>query len=736
MHLSLRGGRRRRALYVWGFGLATLFCVLAIASTNYGTLDRLTVLIFDAYQRTKPRPEAGAPVAVVDIDESSLRILGQWPWPRSKVAQMVDRLGELGAATIAFDMIFSEPDRTSFDQVVRDLEQAGADVVLPAGALLDNDQLFAEAIARNVVTVGLILSNREGGALPPPKVGFSYAGHNPESFLLSYSGGIANLPILTEAAGGMGFFSFPAAADGVVRTMPLVARTEDNIYPALAIEALRTAQGAGGILLRGTGASGEADTGQPAMTHLKVGAFEVPTGPSGNLWIYYSGLPSLSPISAAVLLDENPPPDLADRIAGHIVLVGTSALGLHDLVATPLTSGVPGVLVQAEIIDQIIGATFLERPDWAGGVEIAAAIFLSLILISAAVYLGPVLGGATAVAMIGSALAISWSAFAYQRLLIDPIVPSAAVIAVYVVSTGLLLLLTDRERQFVRRAFGQYLAPEMIEKLAQDPSALKLGGETREITIMFCDIRGFTTLAEGLDPQELTHLLNSFLTPMTRVLLQSGATIDKYLGDAIMAFWNAPLPIEGHEKRACLAVLDMLKALEELNRVEGRELRIGVGLNTGSCCVGNLGSEQRFGYSAIGDTVNVASRLEGLTKQFGISALISETTAAGAADLALLEIDLVKVVGRTRPMAVFAIIGDANTAQTPEFRALLEEHTRMLLAYRAGDILAAETALDEARRMAPVFLHPVYDIFNKRLAAFRREPPGPAWEGVFEASEK
>jgi adenylate cyclase len=310
------------------------------------------------------------------------------------------------------------------------------------------------------------------------------------------------------------------------------------------------------------------------------------------------------------------------------------------------------------------------------------------------------------------------------------------VVAVYVVSTGLLLLLTDRERAFVRRAFGQYLAPDMIEKLAEDPSALKLGGETRAITVMFCDIRGFTTLAEGLGPQELTYLLNSFLTPMTRALLQSGATIDKYIGDAIMAFWNAPLPLADHPKRACLAVLEMLKALDALNQAEGRELRIGAGLNTGEACVGNLGSEQRFSYSAIGDAVNVASRIEGLTKQFGISALISEATAAAAHDLALLEIDLVRVVGRTKPMAVFAIVGDEAVAQTPEFHALAEEHMRMLSAYRDGDVLAAEVALDKARALAPLFLQPVYDIFNKRLAGFRREPPGPEWQGVFEATEK
>lgn len=721
---------------MWAFGIATLACILTIAATNQSVLDRLTALVFDGYQKARPRVEAGAPIAVVDIDEASIAALGQWPWPRSKIATLVDRLGEMGAAAIAFDIIFSEPDRTSLALSVEALRGAGAQVILPAGQVLDNDAILAQAIARNGVTVGIVLSNERQSEIPAAKTGFAFAGQDPQAFLLSFRGGLANLPALTDAAYGMGFFSFPPSFDGIVRTVPLVARVNGNLVPSLSVEALRTAQGAGSVIIKGTGASGEADTGRPAMTALKVGDFEVPTGREGSFWVYYSGLPSLHPISAAKVLDAASGTEFAEQVAGRIVLVGTSAIGLRDIVATPLAAGVPGVLVHAEIIDQIIGGSFLTRPDWGAGAEAATAIVLTFVLLFAALRFGPLLGAVASLFLIGAALSISWIAFAYANLLIDPVVPGVTVLAVYIVATALLFLMSDRERQFVRRAFGQYLAPALVERLAGDPSALALGGQTRELTILFCDIRGFTSLSEGLDPQSLTRLLNNFLTPMTDVLLASGATIDKYIGDSIMAFWNAPLPTEDHRRRACLAVLRMGAALDELNAREGTSIRIGVGLNTGICCVGNLGSEQRFSYSAIGDAVNVASRVEGLTKQYGLQLLVTESTVAGASDLAILEVDLVRVVGRGAPLAIFTVVGDEIFAGSEEFGRLSEAHSRMIAAYRRGEFECAGEALEAARANGLPGLAALYAVYEARLAALLAESPGPDWDGVFTAVSK
>jgi adenylate cyclase len=731
---------RRRVLQVSIASLLALAAVLMGFGGSSPLLGRLSNLVFDLYQNIKPRVEAavtlgGVPVVVVDIDEASIREVGQWPWARNEIAAIVDRLRELGAAAIAFDVVFSEPDRTSVGTAAAMLIKAGASVNLPPN-VLDNDEVLAASFGAGGVVAGFVLTNENETAPPPPKAGFAFAGTDPSGYLLNFDGSLANIPMLNEAATGFGFFSFPPSRDGIVRSVPLVARGHEQNYPALSIEALRTAVGASSFVIRGTGASGEADTGAPAMTALKVGDLEVPTGPVGDFRVYFSGMPSMTTISAAGLLDATKAAQYADAVAGRIVLVGTSAVGLRDLVSTPLALSEPGVNVHAEIIDQILSGEFLTRPDWAPGAEIAVAILLALILLAAVLSFGPILGAAAALIIIAIAIATSWFAFADGHLVLDPILPSISVLSVYIVATAVLLLLTDREKQFVRRAFQQYLAPAMVERLAEDPSALTLGGEMREITILFSDIRGFTSLSEKMDPEQITSLLNRFLTPMTDLLLESGATIDKYIGDAIMCFWNAPLTTTDHPRRACVAALAMMKALEELNKREAMTLKIGVGLNTGACCVGNLGSEQRFSYSAIGDSVNVAARVESLTKQYGLPILITEYTSVHASGLAQIEIDLVRVVGRAEPIGIFTLLGDEAYARSPEFTALFAAHARMIATYRSGDFAIAAEATEAARKIAPQSLGAVYDVYAKRIAALRENPPPEPWDGVFMALEK
>jgi adenylate cyclase len=706
---------------------------LWVARANVSAVDRLGTLVFDVFQQVKPRASVGAPIAVVDIDETSIRQVGQWPWPRTEVARLIDRLGQLGAAGIAFDLVFAEPDRTSLRQAALDLSKAGAKVILPEG-LRDNDALLAEAFSQARVTAGLVLSNQLEGQLPDPKTGFAVSGEAPEAYLASFKGGLANLTPLNDAAAGLGFFSFPASPDGIVRNVPLVAFSGGKLYPALAVEALRLAQGAGSVVIRATGGSGEANTGRPAMTALKVGALEVPTGPAGEFRLYYSGLPALVRISAARLLDPDIAPEIADLISGRIVLIGSSAVGLRDIVATPLSSAVPGVEVHAEIIDQIIGGNFLNRPDWAQGAEIAAAMLMTVLLLVAVLLFGPLLGATTALALVAVSVGGAWFAFAHGSLLLNPILPSLSVAFVYLAATALLLLITDRERQFVRHAFSQYLAPALVERLADNPSALALGGEIRELTVLFCDIRGFTALSENLDPQELTRLLNRFFTPMTEILLKSGATIDKYVGDQIMAFWNAPLETNDHPRRACVAVMEMVEALADLNTRELVQIDVGIGLSTGPCCVGNLGSAQRFSYSAIGDTVNIAARFEGLTKQLKIAVLLTENTAQRVSDLRILEVDLVCVVGRRKPLAVFTVLPDEGMTQV-DFNSFAAAHGSMLAAYRSGDFGAAEARLSVLRSVCPVVLLHLYGVYAERLSMLRGHPPE-EWSGVFKATEK
>ncbi len=726
---------RRRALSVWVAGLATLAVVLVFGALQRPAIDRITNLVFDAYQRLMPRTESGAPIAVVDIDEASIAKLGQWPWPRTTLAQLVDRLGQAGAATIVFDIVFSEPDRTSMAAQAEQLRLAGAEVTLPTTGAVSNDAVFAAAIARNSVTLGIAISNETQAALPAPKGGFAFGGADPKTYLPSFTGGVGNIPEITAPALGLGSFSFPTAVDGVVRTVPLIFSAQGKLYPSLGLEALRVAQGAGSYVVRSTGASGEADTGSPAMVALRDGALDVPTGALGDFWIYYSGIPSMPTVSAADALTGDIAA-LQAAVGGRIVLVGTSAVGLRDIVSVPMGYSTPGVRVHAEIIDQVIGQTFLTRPDWAAGAELATAAILGLVLLFVAGRTGALVTSGVALVLIAIAFGASWWAFSGQRLLLDPLLPGVAVALSFLVTTPILLLMSDRERAFVRGAFGRYLSPTLVERLSANPQALVLGGEERELTVLFSDIRGFTSMSEKMNPTELTALLNGFLTPMTDILLASEGTIDKYMGDAIMCFWNAPLDIAQHERKACLAALRMVDSLVELNRGREKLLKVGIGLNSAPCCVGNLGSAQRFSYSAIGDGVNLASRVEGLTKAYGVSVLVTEPTRQAAGDLAFLEVDLVRVVGRADAVPIHTLVGDDTMAKSEAFRALATDHAELIAAYRAADTDRAESALAKARGHGSEDVAKLYDIYEDRIAEMRADPPLPGWDGVFTAKSK
>ncbi len=727
--------RRRRYLAIWSAGVLAIALVIAGAYSPLSPLDRLNYLVFDTYQKLRPRPATESAVAVVDIDDESIRQLGQWPWSRTVLAKIIDRLAAHGAAAIGLDIILSEPDRTSPALAVAQLQAQGFQVTFPGSeAEIDHDRILAASFAKAPVIAGLVLSSGLTTPPPPPKAGFAFGGDNPAAYLPSYEGSVRNLAILDEAAPGIGVFSFPPAEDGVVRQIPLVSRHGDNLYPTLSVESLRIAQGASSVIIRSTGASSEFDTGDAGMTALKVGALEVPTGPDGKIWVYYSREPSSRIIPVHRLLGE-PDPDLQGQIEGRIVLVGTSAVGLRDLVSTPLRAGLPGVLVHAEIIDQIVNGKFISRPDWAIGFEIVVAVGLGLLVLAFLPWLSTFVNALIAAGALGLSIAMGWLAFINHDLLLSPILPAQACLLAYGVASGVRLLLSESESRYIRNAFSHYLSPAMVEQLVENPDALELGGENRELTILFCDIRSFTTISESMEPTQLTVFLNKFLTPMTDVLMESGATIDKYIGDAIMAFWNAPIDIPGHRQRACESVLKMLDALAKLNETLEKPVKIGIGLNSGICCVGNLGSRQRFDYSAIGDSVNVGSRIEGLTKHYGLSNLIAESTAREVEGLAMLEIDRVMVVGRDEATAVYSLLGGAERAREEDFLELKRLHDRLVANYRSKRFAEAASDLEVLKPKAPL-LEKVYAEYQSRLAAFAVEPPPADWDGSYRAEHK
>lgn len=662
---------------------------------------------------------------MIDIDETSLKRLGQWPWPRDILGDLVDRLGQAGAAAIAFDMAFAEADRTSLAALAPRLKARGIDMALPEDPVArDNDLAFAAAIARHRVVLGQALApDNNAPAPPPPKSGSAFTGGDPARYLPDYGGALGNLPVLTEAAAGLGSFSFVANGDSIMRNLPVVAQAKGRIYPSLALESLRVAQGAAGIVLRGS------DTGLQA---IKVGDVEFPADPAGRYWIHFSGMGHMAQIPAADILAQS----AADpRIAGRIALIGTSAIGLRDLVSTPLAAGVAGVIMHAEVIDQILTGDTLQRPDWAVGAERVAMLAAGGMLLLAMLGGTAWAGLAAAVALSAGAVIGAWAAFAKAGLLLDAVPLLWAVAATFTIALPVQLWLGNRDRRFVRAAFSRYLSPALVERLSQDASHLRLGGQTRDVTVLFSDIRGFTSLSEQLSPEALTTLLNSLLTPLTEALLAEDATIDKYIGDAVMALWNAPLDIPDHPRKAARAALAMRDALAAINARSGQDLQIGIGLHRGLACVGNLGSAQRFSYSAIGDSVNLAARVEGLTKQYGCSILVTQAIAAEITDHALLEADLVRVVGRQEPVRLYVLLGGPDLAQDPQFRARVQTHDSFITAWRAGDFITAQTLLQALRHDAPNELHPLYMLYHDRLID-AAAAPATDWDGIFTASRK
>lgn len=726
-------GAQRRRLGTIAIGAATLLAVLTLQALLDQQVQRLASLVFDTYQELKPREATDPAVAVVDIDEGSIARYGQWPWSRSIVADMIEQATAAGASAIGFDIVFSEADRTAPQRIAADMHRQGVALTLPAELLPDPDRALASAIAANPVVLGFALTNEQASAVPPPKVGFSYLGDDPAQGLRDYSGAVANLSALTDAASAMGYFSFPPSSDNILRSFPLISRAQGQLHPALSLETLRIAQQAGSYILRSAGTREAV-----VLTDVRVGELAVPVTADGELWVYYSGMPQMPVISAGDLLDPAKRSDMAKLMDGRIILIGTSAVGLRDLVATPIDPVMPGVRVHAEIIDQIVSGVFLKRPDWIRGAERGATLMAGGLLLLV-LWLGSPGAGAFAAILLSTLVALgSWGAFSRQLILFDPLQPLTGIAAILLTTLPLLLIVSHREKRFVRESFGRYLAPAMVERLSENPEGLKLGGEDRELTILFSDIRGFTALSETLEPTELTGLLNGFLTPMTDVLLKREATIDKYIGDAIMAFWNAPLAIADHPTKACLAALDMVDAVERLNRDRGMSLKIGIGLNTGMACVGNLGSDQRFSYSCLGDNVNLASRVEGLTKIYDLPILVTEAVVGASRQIKFIDIDEVRVVGRQAPVKLYALAGRMQECGADDDE-ILTLHQTLLTAWRKGDFALARQQI-EALRQAPdtrtkSLLQGVHDTYRARLQHLPDVAPE-GWDGISAASRK
>ncbi len=730
-------------------GLAAMALIILIQIADPAPVERIRMLVFDSYQTLASRESATAPrVAIIDIDEDSIAELGQWPWPRSDLAIMTERLGQAGAAAVVFDIVFSENDRTSPEEVAARLTASGQGAGI-AGALAglpSNDSLLAESFTNVPVVTAFFLDQQERERPVEPKANFTISGTLPDREVASYRGALQPLAALEQAASGNGFVSLESDSDGIVRRVPLVALFGDTPIPSLSLEALRVSQELGSPNLLTSDGSGETLSSPGAAVAIRIGALEIPVNDAGEMWVHFpppssDGLIPASPIITGAQSDQ----DLASKVAGKIVLVGGSATGLQDLVSTPLSERIAGVTVHAAALEQMLAGEFLQRPDWAFGLELVLVLALGIGASLLLPRMGALLGALLAFGTISAVLAMSWIGFVQFRYLLDPTYPVIVIAVIYSVQTVAVYYREEQQRSYIRSAFDRYLSPEMVRQIAADPGKLELGGEERDMSVMMCDIRGFSRISEQYEPREVIDFLIEFLTPMSTILLDHKATLDKYIGDAILAFWNAPLDDPDHHKNAARAALAMTRKLTELNasmplkknRPWPGEVKIGIGLNSGLCCVGNMGSRQRLNYSLIGDTVNVAARLEGLTKQYGVPIMLGESMAAELSGFALLEVDRVRVVGREGAETIFALLGEEQMGSSEDFSALATAHKNVLAAYRAQDW---ETALAEIATAYGLYegagIPGLPDLLQQRARALQASPPGPDWDGVYQATQK
>ena len=696
-----------------------------------GVFTDLRLTSFDTLQVLFPRVTLeDDPVIVIDIDDESLNRLGQWPWSRNALASLTAKT-QLSAVT-GFDIVFAEPDRTGSKEL-QEMYKQEPELVKILEKTADHDETFASSIKdHGTVVLGLAPNNNKTIYYDNQKFGLVTQGDDAKQFVPQYKGLQKNIALLEDASAGLGSMSI-GNNDSIVRTIPTFETINDKLIPSFPLELVRVAIGASTYQIKASNASSEEAFGEATgINHVKLGGLVMPTNPDGSLWIYPTPSKNLNIIPAwKVLNDEYD----SSYFEGKITIVGTSASGLFDLRSNAIEQNVPGVTIVAQFVQQIFSNTFLKRPDWLLGLEFLAGLVISVLMTIIIQRNGPVGGLAVFVLGNGSVVYASYYFFINHQYLVDPISPLVICLVAYLVITFFNFLFTELERSKVRTAFSQYLTPAMVEKLAQSSESLVLGGERKEMTFLFSDIRGFTAISEKYqkDPEGLTDLINQVLTVLSNEILATEGTIDKYMGDCIMAFWNAPTDQPDHRDRALQAAFAMQKALTNLNleleRSEQEMLSVGIGINSGQCIVGNMGSEDRFDYTVLGDAVNLASRLEGQCSHYGFEMILGEETAKTLQGHQIVELDMLAVKGKTEPVKIYTALENLNDSN------FIKDHNQFLSFYRAQQWVEALDHIKKYQSQINEF-GIYYDLFLRRIDELKENPPENDWQGVFIADFK
>ena len=684
-------------------------------------------------------------IVIVDIDEKSLLEQGRWPWSRNKLADLVDKLFEhYKIKVLGFDVVFAEKDESSGLKNLEDIERnylkSDGDFHSALEKLrgkLDYDQIFADSLKGRNVVLGYYFHRNDKagnvGALPAPSfVRGSFEGKAiPFSQSLGYG---ANLPVLQQNASSAGHFNPVPDVDGISRRVSILIENNGNFYESLSTAVARIALGVP-KLEAGFAEDAGADSDYAGLEWLKLGNKRIPVDAEVAALIPYRGQQGSFPyVSASDVLNASVPPGVLEN---RIVLVGTTAPGLMDLRATPVQNIYPGVEIHANMIAGILDQNIKERPGYVLGAEVLMLLLLGLLLALLLPALNPV--WATLLTLFVLSLVIASNLWVWQagNLVLPLASPLLLISGIYVLNMSYGFFVESRGKRQMQGLFGQYVPPELVDEMAKDPKAFSLKGESRELTVLFSDVRGFTTISEGLEPEQLTLLMNEFLTPMTHVIHQHRGTIDKYMGDAIMSFWGAPVADPDHAKHALQAATGMIESLtvlqEKFKAREWPEIRIGVGLNTGPMTVGNMGSEFRMAYTVMGDAVNLGSRLESLTKNYGVDIIVSEFTKDQVPDFIFRELDCVRVKGKDKPVFIYEPVCEAGK----EDKATIDElelYREAIKLYRAQNWDLAEQHFVNLHKMSPQRY--LYEMYIERAAYFRQNPPEESWDGVFTHKSK
>lgn len=724
--------------------MAAALCLFYLFGTRKPQLltafdNRLTDVMFTIRGQT---PVSGS-VVIVDIDDASLAGIGQWPWPRNTVAALVAQIHQAGARVIGIDIVFAEPDRTSpknhLDGIIDLLTTPVADEeknALRANPSLDHDLILGDTLAAMPSVLGYVfLTDAPSGLaanvpfpsctirLDPPSTPLSAIN------FIKAGNAIVNIPEVSQGE-SEGFFNVFPDPSGTIRKVPLFMALNGVPYPSLALETLRVGLGEQEATIH---LSQQVAAAQKGMLGVTVGGKFIPTDDQGQLTVNYRGpVKTFAYVPAAGILAGRH----ADMLRDKYVLIGTSAAGLLDLRATPFANIFPGVEIQATVIDNLLTGDPLTYDLYTEiGMTYALVAGSGLLLSALLAYATPLAGALGGLLCLLATAGGSYFFFLNNKI-IGITYPLLTIITVFLVVTLSNYFFAGREKRFLRDAFGHYVSPDVVSEIIRNPANLSLAGQVRNLTVFFSDIRDFTAISEKMSPDQLGRFMNRYLTAMSNVLLAHGGTVDKYIGDAIMAIWGAPLADHDHAARAVRAALASIKRLDELQEQlhDGQleKIAIGIGLNTGEMNVGNFGSSQRFDYTVIGDNVNLASRLEGLTKVYGCRILISEATrdAAGHGFFCRF-IDRVRVKGKKLPVNIFEPLCEGEP--DGELRREVASFQSAITAYQQQDFVAARQMMNELCQQHD---RKLYRLYLERTGVFLSAPPPRDWDGVFSFTTK